>query len=45
LWETVFEIWWGFSIKYFVPFALNFLIFFSLKGDIETPYGGYHIFW
>jgi hypothetical protein len=45
IWEAVFEYWWGFSIKYFVPVALNFLIFYSLKGDIETPYGGYHIFW
>merc|ERR1712060_659030 len=37
MWETIFEYWWGFSLK--------FLIFFSLKGDIDTPYGGYHIFW
>jgi len=45
MWETIFEYWWGFSLKFWVPFALNFLIFFSLKGDIDTPYGGYHIFW
>ena len=32
-------------IKYFVPFALNFLIFFSLKADLDEPYGDYHIFW
>lgn len=44
-WEPVFETWWGFSIKYFVPFALWFLICFSLKTDLDTPYGGYHGFW
>ena len=44
-WEAVFEYWWGFSIKYFVPFALLFLIFYSLKADLDEPYGDYHIFW
>jgi len=44
-WEPIFEIWWGFSIKYFVPFALWFLIMFSLKADLDTPYGDYHSFW
>jgi len=28
-----------------VPFALNFLIFFSLKNDLDTRYEGYHMFW
>merc|ERR1711957_399376 len=45
LWETLFECWWGFSIKYFVPFALNFLIFFSLHNDLNVAYGDYHMFW
>jgi len=45
LWETLFEYWWGFSIKYFVPFALNFLIFFSLHNDLNVAYGDYHMFW
>lgn len=44
-WEPVFEYWWGFSIKYFVPWALTFLVFFSLYNDTESPYGEYHIFW
>ena len=44
-WEVIFELWWGFSIKYWVPFALNWLIFFSLKNDLDTAYGGYHMFW
>jgi hypothetical protein len=44
-WEPIFETWWGFSIKYFVPFALWFLICLSLKADLDTPYGGYHGFW
>ena len=45
LWETIFEHWWGFSIKYFVPYALSFLLFNSLYTDVNTPYQGYHIFW
>ena len=44
-WEGVFEYWWGFSIKYFVPYALLFLIFYSLHADLNTAYGDYHIFW
>ena len=44
-WENVFEFWWNFSIKYFVPFALSFLLFNSLKSDIDKPYSGYHILW
>ena len=44
-WESVFENWWGFSIKYFVPYALSFLLFNSLYTDLNTPYQGYHIFW
>lgn len=44
-WEPVFEYWWGFSIKYFVPWALSFLVFFSLYNDTKTPYLDHHIFW
>ena len=44
-WEIKFAIWWGFSIKFFVPFALWMLICFSLKADLDVPYGGYHPFW
>jgi len=44
-WEGPFEFWWNFSIKYFVPFALSFLLFNSLKTDIDNPYNNYHMFW
>jgi len=44
-WEPIFEFWWGMSIKYFVPFALWFLMMFSLKADLDNPYGNYHWFW
>lgn len=44
-WEPFFEYWWGFSIKYFVPFALSFLLMFSLDNDTTNRYGGYHMFW
>jgi len=44
-WETVFEIWWGFMIKYFVPFALWWLLVQSTRNDLINDYGGYHGFW
>lgn len=44
-WEPIFEFWWGFSIKYVVPFALTMLLLFSFKADIESPYSGYHWVW
>lgn len=44
-WEPIFEFWWGFSIKYVVPFALTMLLLFSFKADITNPYGGYHAVW
>ena len=44
-WEGIFEFWWNFSIKYFVPYALAFLLFESLKTDIEKPYNNYHALW
>jgi len=41
----LFEFWWGFSIKYFCPFAIWWLLMMSLQNDLATPYGGYHSFW
>ena len=40
-WEILFEIWWGFSIKYFMPTALSFVMFNTLRTDIQKNYGGY----
>lgn len=45
MWENVFDIWWCVSIKYFVPFALWFLLSYSLSKDLERRYGDYHVFW
>ena len=45
MWENFFVIWWCFSIKYFVPFALWFLLSYSLSIDLERRYGNYHVFW
>lgn len=28
-----------------MPYALLFLIFFSLQADLTSPYGDYHFFW
>lgn len=44
-WEPIFEVWWGFSIKFFIPWALWWLLMLSARNDILAPYGGYHIFW
>lgn len=50
-WRGPFELWWGFSIKYFIPWAIWFLLMFTLKADLDpntyshNSYGNYHIFW
>jgi len=44
-WESVFDVWWCVAIKYFVPFALWFLLSFSFSKDLEESYGEYHWFW
>lgn len=49
-WASAFILWWGFSIKYFVPFAVWHLMMWNFSQDI-TPnaegkfYNGYHLFW
>jgi hypothetical protein len=40
-WEIIFEIWWGFSIKYFMPAALLIGMFSSMRTDFMDKYGGY----
>ena len=42
-WEPLFEIWWGFSIKYLMPTALSYALFITFKNDLEDKYGGYSI--
>ena len=44
-WEDPFEMYWGFTIKYWCPFAIFQLFMFSFLKDTESPYGGYHVFW
>jgi len=50
-WVYVFEAWWGFSIKYFIPWAIWWLLLVLLREDLPTAenngvgYGGYHAFW
>ena len=43
-WETPFEIWWNFCIKFWCPFAIYMLLMYAFKNDTENMYGGYHIF-
>jgi len=50
-WTNLFIAWWGFSIKYFIPWALWTLMMWNFKADITMDaktgrgYGGYHYFW
>ena len=33
-WENLFIIWWGFSIKFFMPVALVWILFMGIEADI-----------
>jgi len=49
-WTNLFIGWWGFSIKYFIPWCLWTLMMWNFKADITMDkdgrgYGSYHIFW
>jgi len=40
-WEPIFEYWFGFSIKYFMPTALVYSMMNTLRTDFQDRYGGY----
>ena len=40
-WEPIFEYWFGFSIKYFMPTALVYCMMNTLRSDFKDRYGGY----
>lgn len=44
-WEPAFALYWGFTIKYFVPCVLWFLLVGNTKADVDKPYGGYAAHW
>jgi len=44
-WVPVFDFWWGFSVKYFFPFAVWWLLCLSFANDIENPYAGNYVGW
>jgi len=50
-WKQPFIFWWGFSIKYFIPWALYQLMMWNFKADLTfdpstgRSYGNYHVFW
>jgi solute carrier family 6 GABA transporter-like protein 1 len=44
-WEPAFALYWGFTIKYFVPSVLWFLLVGNTKADIDNPYGKYAAHW
>lgn len=38
-------LYWGFTIKYFCPSVLWFLLITNTKADIVKPYSGYAVHW
>jgi SNF family Na+-dependent transporter len=38
-WVPIFEVWWNFSIKYFVPTALEWILIWQLRTDANDKYG------
>jgi hypothetical protein len=44
-WQPAFRGWWCFSIKYFYPFGIYWLLMLSLKTDLTVSYGGYYWGW
>jgi len=44
-WVEPFIFYWGFCIKFFFPFAVIWLLAFSVEKDVSEPYGGYYWGW
>jgi len=44
-WEPAFALYWGVTIKYFIPCVLWFLLVSNTKADIDKPYGSYAAHW
>lgn len=50
-WGGFFVFWWGFSVKYLIPYVLTMLMMWNFKGDLTLDeltgrgYGNYHAFW
>ena len=44
-WEPYFVFYFGFLVKFFIPWALWFLLIGVFKADIAVPYSGYALHW
>lgn len=44
-WEPAFALYWGITIKYFIPCVLWVLLVGVVKTDVDKPYGGYAAHW
>lgn len=44
-WEPFFVFYWGFCIKYGIPYVLFFILINTCVNAAENPYGGYSIGW
>ena len=44
-WEPIFVFYFGFCIKYLIPFILWFVWLYTIQADIDKPYGDYSTGW
>lgn len=44
-WDGIFTFWWGFSIKFFCPWAIYTLLVLGTNADLTKFYGDYHLNW
>lgn len=44
-WEDACVFYFGFTVKYLNPMILWFVILYSIKANMESPYGGYAWYW
>lgn len=44
-WEDACVFYFGFTVKYLNPMILWFVILYSIKSNMESPYGGYAWYW
>jgi len=40
-WMIIFELWFAFMVKFFIPTMMMWMMFRNLYGDLDSPYGGH----
>ena len=44
-WEPFFAFYFGFCVKFFIPFVLWFIMLYTIQKDVFELYGGYSLHW